>query len=333
MTETTPQLAADAAPRPRRRLPISPTSIALALASPAVTGCMLALARHWSDHGARHSIGDMAPLALGAIIGLAVTAYAAAVKDAMLVGTSGSLTAAALAVGMMAFPTGLGEPLIVTAVATVLGWVLTRRVWRARGIRHEGYTERAKDRAHEQGVVGMLCQTAIEVTAIKEQGATDREKLRQLGETKRVELRLDTAEYEALRLERDVRRRSFMTVSPTADTAMAETAPDVEAISNAAREALDATPRLAIESGAAQASPVTPPPCSATWRRWPRSCSGRSALRRAGAHDDLTKRRAVGCGVEVRGARLAGAVAEPGQASVGELPAVQEPDTGAHPGV
>ncbi|MEY9930414.1 hypothetical protein ABH926_005059 [Catenulispora sp. GP43] len=226
MTETTtPQTAAP----PARRLPVSPTSIALALASPAVTGCMLALARHWSDHGARHSIGDMVPLGLGAIIGLAVTAWASATEDSVLVGTCASMTAAALAVGMMAYPAGLGEPLIVTATATVLGWVLTRRVRRAAGIRQEGYAERAKDRAHEAAIVGMQCQTAIEVTALREQGATDREKLAQLGAAKRLEMSLDAAEYEALKLERDVRRRAALIVSPTA------------------REALGTTPCLAIE--------------------------------------------------------------------------------------
>lgn len=228
MTEsTTPQAAADAPPR--RRLPVSPTSIALALASPAVTGCMLALARHWSDHGARHSIGDMVPLGLGAILGLALTAWASATEDAVLVGTCGSLTAATLGLGMMAYPAGLGEPLIVTTAATVLGWVLIRRIRRAAGIRGEGYAERAKDRAHEAAIVGIQCQTVIEVTALREQGATDREKLAQLGAAKRLQLALDTAEYEALKLERDVRRRAALTVSPTA------------------REALDAVPLLAIE--------------------------------------------------------------------------------------
>jgi|GEM_PF-3175518 len=229
MTESTTTHPPAAAMPLRRHLPVSPTSIALALASPAVTGCMLALARHWSDHGARHSIGDMVPLGLGAIIGLAVTAWASATEDAVLVGTCGSLTAAALAVGMMAYPAGLGEPLIVTATATVLGWVLTRRVRRTDGIRHEGYTERAKDRAHEAAIVGTQCQTAIEITALREQGATDREKLAQLGAAKRLELSLDAAEYEALKLERDVRRRAALTVSDTA------------------RQALNAPARLAIE--------------------------------------------------------------------------------------
>jgi len=225
---TTPHPPAAATPL-RRRLPVSPTSIALALASPAVTATMLALVRHWSDHGARHSIGDMVPLGLGAVIGLAVTAWASATEDAVLVGTCGSLTAAALAVGMMAYPAGLGEPLIVATAATVLGWVLTRRVRRAAGIRHEGYAERAKDRAHEAAIVGMQCQTAIEVTALREQGATDREKLAQLGAAKRLEMSLDAAEYEALKLERDVRRRAALTVSDTA------------------RQALDTSPRLALE--------------------------------------------------------------------------------------
>lgn len=230
-----------------RQLPVSPTSIALALASPAVTATMLALARHWSDHGARHSIGDMMPLTVGAIIGLAVTAYAAATRDAMLVGTCGSLTAAALGIGMMAYPTGLAEPLITLGVATVAGWLFTRRQWRAYCIRRDAAAERAADRDHEQSVVGTQCQTAIEVEAIRQQGKTDRRKLKELGRTKRVELRLDAAEYEALKLERDTRRRHFMTVSPTAAAALDEPGPHTAAISDTARNALGTAAQLGIE--------------------------------------------------------------------------------------
>ena len=226
---------------------MSPTSIAMALASPAVTASMLALARHWSDHGARHSIGDMMPLTVGAIIGLAVTAYAAATRDAMLVGTCGSLTAAALGIAMMAYPTGLAEPLITLGVATVAGWLFTRRQWRAHCIRRDAAAERQADRDHEQTVVGMQCQTAIEVTAIRQQGKTDRRKLKELGKTRRLEMRLDLAEFEALRLERDTRRRHFMTVSPTATDALNAPGPDTAAVSTTAREALNAEPRLEIE--------------------------------------------------------------------------------------
>ncbi|MEY9904363.1 hypothetical protein ABIA35_000569 [Catenulispora sp. MAP12-49] len=236
----------------RRHLPVSPTSAALALASPAVTTTMLTLARHWSDHGARHSNGDMVSIGVGMILGAAITAWAAATKDAVLVGTAGSLTAAALGIGMMAYPAGMSEPLIVTAVATVTGWVFTRRQWLARGIRRQAAAERQAERDHEANVVGMQCQTAIEVTALREQGATNREKLRQLGKTKRAELRLDAAEYDALRTERDTRRRHFMTVSPTAADAMQQPRPAAaDALSSTARDALDATPRLQIEPAAA----------------------------------------------------------------------------------
>ncbi|WP_194918191.1 hypothetical protein [Catenulispora rubra] len=232
----------------RRRLPVSPTSAALALASPAVTATMLVLARHWPDHGARHSNGDMVAIGVSMILGAAITAWAAATKDAVLVGTAGSLTAAALGIGMMAYPAGMSEPLIVTAVATVTGWVFTRRQWLARGIRRQDAAERQADRDHEANVVGMQCQTAIEVTALREQGATNREKLRQLGKTKRAELRLDAAEYDALKTERDTRRRHFMTVSPTAATAMDQPGPAAaDSLSATARDALDAAPRLQIE--------------------------------------------------------------------------------------
>jgi len=233
---------------PRRRLPVSPTSAALALASPAVTATMLVLARHWSDHGARHSDGDMVSIGIGMILGAAITAWAAATKDAVLVGTAGTLTAAALGIGMMAYPAGMSEPLIVTAVATVTGWVFTRRQWLARGIRRQAAAERQADRDYETNVVGMQCQTVIEVTALREQGATNREKLRQLGKTKRAELRLDAAEYDALKTERDTRRRHFMTVSPSAADAMQQPVPAAaDALSATARDALDTGPRLQIE--------------------------------------------------------------------------------------
>jgi len=123
----------------------------------------------------------------------------------------------------MAYPTGLAEPLIVTAAGTVLGWVLTRRQWREHRIRRDTAAERQADRIHQHSVVGMQAQTAIEVTALREQGATDREKLRQLGATKRLQMSLDTAEFEALKLERDVQRRHFLTVSDTARAALQTT--------------------------------------------------------------------------------------------------------------
>jgi len=238
--------AADPVAAPRRG-PVSPTAAALALANPAVTGCMLTLARHWSDHGARHSIGDMVPLTAGAILGLAVTAYAAATRDPLLVGTCGALTAAALGVGMMAYPTGLAEPLVTAGVATVAGWVFTRRQWRAHCIRRDAAEQRQADRDHEQTVVRIQAQAEIEVEAIRQQGKTDRRKLKELGRTKRVELRLDAAEYEVLKLERDTRRRHFMTVSPTATDALNAPTPDTTAVSSTARDALAARPRQAIE--------------------------------------------------------------------------------------
>ncbi|MFL6110530.1 MAG: hypothetical protein ACJ786_04155 [Catenulispora sp.] len=236
-----------------QRWPVSPTAVALALANPAVTGCMLALARHWSDHGARHSIGDMVPLTVGGILGLVVTGYAAATRDPLLVGTCGALTAAALGIGMMAYPTGLAEPLITAGVATVAGWVSTRRQWRAHCIRRDAAEQRQADRDHEQTVVGMQCQTAIEVNAIRQQGKTDRRKLKELGKTRRLELHLDLAEFEALRLERDTRRRHFMTVSPTA-TAALDAEPVDTTLGATAREALGAAAPLAIEPDSATRS-------------------------------------------------------------------------------
>jgi hypothetical protein len=208
------------APAAQLRSLVSPTTIALALASPAVTLTMLALARHWSDHGARHSIGDMVPLTFGAIIGLALTAWASATQDTLLVGTCASLTAAALAVGMMAYPAGLSEPLIVTVVATVTGWVLTRRIRRARGIRHEGYAEQEKDRQHQTGLATIAGQTAIGVATLQAQGAIETARVTALGELAAADRRTEAIEFETWRAERDQRRQAAMTISPTAQAAL-----------------------------------------------------------------------------------------------------------------
>jgi hypothetical protein len=213
--------ATPAAPAAQLRGLVSPTAIALALASPAITLTMLALARHWSDHGARHSIGDMVPLTLGAIIGLALTAWASATQDTLLVGTCASLTAAALAVGMMAYPAGLSEPLIVTVVATVTGWVMARRVSRARSIRHEGHAEREKDRQHETGLATIAGQTAIGVATIQAQGAIEAARVTALGELAGADRRAEAIEFESWKAERDARRRQAMTLSATAREALA----------------------------------------------------------------------------------------------------------------
>ena len=143
-------------------------------------------------------------------------------------------------------------------MATVAGWVFTRRQWRAHCIRRDAAAERQADRDHEQTVVGMQCQTAIEVNAIRQQGKTDRRKLKELGRTRRLELRLDLAEYESLKLERDTRRRHFMTVSPTATGALDAPAPDTAAVSATAREALDAAAPTGDRARAGRAGTTTP---------------------------------------------------------------------------
>lgn len=212
--------ATPAAPAAQLRGPVSPTAVALALVSLAVTLTMLAPARHWSDHGARHSIGDMVPLTLGAIIGLALTAWASATEDALLVGSCGTLTAAALAVGMTAYPAGLSEPLIATVVVTINGWVLTRRVWRARAIRHEGYAEGEGPPAPD-GLATIAGQTAIGVATIQAQGVIEAARVTALGELAAADRRAEAIEFETWKTERDARRRHAMTISPTAREALA----------------------------------------------------------------------------------------------------------------
>lgn len=171
------QVTQSEAARPRL---VSPVSAALALATPAVTLPMLALARHWSDSGARHSIGDMVPLALGGVLSLAGAAFTR--DEPLLAGTCVAVAGSCLAVGTMAYPSGLAEPLITTLMATVFGWALTRRTARKA---HEAKEERADRQAgrdsaeriaamdgHTQlGVASIQGESAIRVAQIQGQAA------------------------------------------------------------------------------------------------------------------------------------------------------------------
>lgn len=173
---------------------VSPVSAALAVATPAVTLPMLALSRYWSDHGALHSIGDMVPLALGGAVSLAGAMWTQ--DEPVLAGTCVAVAGSCLAVGTMAYPAGLAEPLITTLMATVFGWMLTRRVMRKTKEAEREYADRQAGRdsteriaamnGHAQlGVATIAGETKIRVAQIRGETAlavADRHVLAAIGE-------------------------------------------------------------------------------------------------------------------------------------------------------
>jgi hypothetical protein len=144
---------------------VSPVSVLLAAASPAVTLPMLALSRYWSEHGARHSIGDMVPLALGGVIAMAGAGLVDG--DPVLTGTCIAAAGSCLAVGAMAYPAGLVEPVIATLMATVAGWVFTRRVARTTKAAAAEYADRQAERDTTRDVAVINGQTALGVATIR----------------------------------------------------------------------------------------------------------------------------------------------------------------------
>lgn len=150
---------------PARPRLVSPVSAALAVATPAVTLSMLALARHWSDNGARHSIGDMVPLALGGVVSLASAMWTQ--DEPVLAGTCAAVAGSCLAVGTMAYPAGLAEPLITTLMATVFGWVLTRRVAHKTRETEREYADRQAGRDNARNLAVIKGQTQLGVATIQ----------------------------------------------------------------------------------------------------------------------------------------------------------------------
>lgn len=147
---------------------VSPVSVVLAAATPAVTLPMLALARYWSGHGAVHSVGDMVPLALGGVLGVAGAGLA---DDPVLTGTCLAGAGACVAIGAMAFPAGAVEPLIVTAFVTVAGWVFSWRAARGRKAVDGEYGQRQADRDHARDLAVLRAQTDLGVATIAGQAA------------------------------------------------------------------------------------------------------------------------------------------------------------------
>lgn len=189
---------------------VSPTSIALALASPAVSITALILSRHWSEHGAMHSLGDLWPLTVGVCLSMSGAAYAQATRDPLLVGTCVSLAGACAAIGTMAYPSGLSEPLITCLMATVTGWVLARRHVRTRRAVHEEYADRRDDRAHRYAIVATECQTAVSVAEIKAQGKVAVARIEAMAELQIANTRADAIDYHVWQIETAERRSALM---------------------------------------------------------------------------------------------------------------------------
>lgn len=164
-SEAPGQVGQGAAARPRL---VSPVSAALAAATPAVTLPMLALARYWSGQGALHSVGDLVPLALGGAVSLVGAQVA---DDPVLTGTCLAVAGTCVAVGAMAYPAGMGEPLIVTVLATVLGWALSWRAARGRGAVAGEYVQRQADRDLSRDLAVIAAQTSLGVATIAGQAS------------------------------------------------------------------------------------------------------------------------------------------------------------------
>lgn len=178
---------------------VSPLSAALALATPAATTAMLAFARHWSDGGARHSIGDMAMPAVGA--GIAMVGAAFTRSDPLISGTCVAAAGVCAGVGAMAYPTGLAEPLIVWLGATVFGWVFSRRVSRARKAVEAEYGQRQADRSHAENLAMLHSQTAISVASINAQATVQAARIEFMGQVQASDLRVAAAEWQIGQLE------------------------------------------------------------------------------------------------------------------------------------
>lgn len=187
---------------------VSPLSAALALATPAATTTMLVLARHWSDGGARHSIGDMTVPALGAVVGLAGAAFTR--LDPLISATCVTGTAACVGVGAMAYPAGLAEPLIVWLAATVFGWVFTRRVVRARKAVEAEHGQRQADRDHAENMAVLQGHTAINIASINAQATVQAARIEVMGQVAASDLRVAAAEWQIGQLEEAWRHRRLL---------------------------------------------------------------------------------------------------------------------------
>jgi hypothetical protein len=202
-----------AAPSAARTL-ISPASAALALATPAVTTALLALARHWSDSGARHSVGDLVPLAIGTGMGLSGAAWSRAADDSALTGTCLAVAGVCVAVGTMSYPAGLAEPLITWTLATVAGWVFTRRPGRARQIVGVENGQRQADRDHQEHLAAIGSQTAIGVATIRGQAQVETARVTAIGLIRSSDARVEAAQWRVQQLEEAWAHRRALDEAP-----------------------------------------------------------------------------------------------------------------------
>lgn len=106
---------------------------AIPKAGPAIaTSTVLILARIWNANGAEHSTGDawlMGVLAVGTAVAGGLTATGRN-GDPTLSGTAFAASGSLVFAGVAAYSDGLSLPLVLWAIATVLGYALAARYWR-----------------------------------------------------------------------------------------------------------------------------------------------------------------------------------------------------------
>ncbi|MEU8028021.1 hypothetical protein AB0C13_05210 [Streptomyces sp. NPDC049099] len=137
-------------------------------AAPAVaTTTVLALARIWNAHGAEHSVGNaalMAVLAAGAAAGGASLARAG---EPVLAATGYAVSGSLALTGVAGYSDGLSLPLLLWALSTVLAYCFAARHWRQDrrdALDHERHvSERREERAHVERVEALRAGAQIEV--------------------------------------------------------------------------------------------------------------------------------------------------------------------------
>ncbi|SDK79337.1 hypothetical protein [Streptomyces indicus] len=143
-------------------------ALAAPKAAPAIaTSTVLILARIWNANGAEHDLGGaslMTVLAVGAAAaGTAMTRLGEPAFAATGYATSGALALS----GVAAYSDGIALPLLLWALATILAYCCTARLWRTDRREQVAFererTERQEEHAHIERVTAIEAGSRIEV--------------------------------------------------------------------------------------------------------------------------------------------------------------------------
>ncbi|MEU1277604.1 hypothetical protein [Streptomyces sp. NPDC005805] len=147
-----------------------PLALLAPRAAPALaTTAVLVLGRIWNAHGAEHSTGDAALMALLATGAAAAGACASLGRagDGVLAGTAFAVAGGLALAGVAGYADGIWLPLLLWALATAVAYALAARHWRT--ARHERLaherrlTERREEHGHVERVEALRAHTAVEV--------------------------------------------------------------------------------------------------------------------------------------------------------------------------